>query len=120
MDLTSETHGDVTIIRAPGSRIDAAGAIRFKDAMRDLCNRATDRVVLDLAQVEFIDSSGLGAIVAAMKQLRDGQALDLAALNPNVAKVFRLTRMDSVFTIHATADPPGPALDPEQRRANAG
>ncbi|WP_407494030.1 STAS domain-containing protein [Pseudooceanicola sp. MF1-13] len=109
MDLTSETTGDVTIIHVPDSRIDAAAAIRFKDSMREHCTRAADRVILNLAQVDFIDSSGLGAIVASMKQLRDGQALELAALNPNVAKVFRLTRMDTVFTIHASADAPGQA-----------
>jgi len=109
MDLTAETHGDSTIIRVPDPRIDAAAAIRFKDAMRDLCADACDRVILDLALVDFIDSSGLGAIVASMKQMRDGQSLDLAALNPNVAKVFRLTRMDTVFTIHDAADSPGRA-----------
>lgn len=104
MQLTSDSADHGTIIRVPEPRIDAAVAIRFKDAMRALTDDAAERVILDLSRVDFIDSSGLGAIVAAMKQLRDGQKLELAALNPNVAKVFRLTRMDSVFVIHATAD----------------
>ncbi len=49
------------------------------------------RVILDLSSVKFIDSSGLGAIVAAMKQLGSGRRLDLAGLTPVVEKVFRLT-----------------------------
>ena len=104
MQLTADDLDHGTIIRVPDTRIDAAVAIRFKDAMRALTDQARDRVILDLSCVDFIDSSGLGAIVAAMKQLREGQELELAALNPNVAKVFRLTRMDTVFTIHASAD----------------
>lgn len=104
MELSSEDRDQTTVIRVAEPRVDAAVAIRFKDRMRELTDPGQDRIVLDLGQVDFIDSSGLGAIVAAMKQLREGQVLELAALNPNVAKVFRLTRMDTVFTIHASAD----------------
>ncbi len=75
--------------------------------MRDKTEDAGARIVLDLGQVEFIDSSGLGAIVAAMKQLGPDRRLDLVALNPNVDKVFRLTRMDSVFRIFDTLEDAG-------------
>ena len=61
---------------------------------------APGRVVLDLSGVGFIDSSGLGAVVAARRFLREGQALDLAGLTAPVARVFRLTRMDMLFAIH--------------------
>ena len=71
MNLTSERIGDCLIIRVGEPRIDAAVAIRFKDRMRDLTADAATRTVLDLSQVDFIDSSGLGAIVAAMKQRRN-------------------------------------------------
>jgi anti-sigma B factor antagonist len=50
--------------------------------------------------VHFLDSSGLGAVVGVMKLLAPERRLELAGLTPTVAKVFRLTRMDSVFTIH--------------------
>lgn len=92
------------LVHVDEARIDAAVAIRFKDRMRDLTAAHAGRVVLDLGGVEFIDSSGLGAIVTAMKQLPDGATLELAALMPNVDRVFRLTRMDTVFRIHASAD----------------
>ena len=100
MDLHSSHQNGVNVVTVNESRIDAAVAIKFKDAMRVLTETGPDRVVLDLAQVEFIDSSGLGAIVAAMKQLGEGRHLELAALSPNVEKVFRLTRMNTVFSIH--------------------
>ncbi|PJE27752.1 anti-sigma B factor antagonist [Pseudooceanicola antarcticus] len=102
MQLSTRTEKDATIITVEAERIDAAVAIRFKDLMRDTAEGCTGRIILDLGQVDFIDSSGLGAIVASMKQLGDGQKLELAALNANVDKVFRLTRMDTVFPIHAS------------------
>ncbi len=102
MQLLAEQHGDLLIVRVMEDRIDAAVAIQFKDRMRDVLQVPSARVVLDLAQVAFLDSSGLGAVVAVMKLLGPTRKLELAGLTPSVEKVFRLTRMDSVFTIHAT------------------
>ena len=99
MDLRSDKFPDRLLVTVQGKRIDAASAIQFKDQMRALTADAPDRVILNLEQVEFVDSSGLGAIVASMKQLAPEQKLELAALSPTVGKVFRLTRMDTVFTI---------------------
>ncbi|MDF0600671.1 STAS domain-containing protein [Psychromarinibacter sp. C21-152] len=114
MRLETETVGGTRLIRVCEPRIDAASAVEFKDAFRDCAADAPGRVVLDLGQVEFLDSSGLGAVVAAMKLLAPDRRLDLAAPRGKVEKVFRLTRMDTVFVIHpdvatamdATADAP--------------
>lgn len=100
MDLKTETQEDLLIVRAMEDRIDAVGAIEFKEQMRAICQNTQPRVMLDLSRVGFLDSSGLGAVVAVMKLLAPTRRLELAALTPNVAKVFRLTRMDTVFTIH--------------------
>lgn len=100
MRLTSRTEGGRMIVTVAESRIDAAGAIAFKEALRGLTDGFDGAVILDLANVDFIDSSGLGAIVAAMKQLGGERRLHLAGLTPNVDRVFRLTRMDMVFPIH--------------------
>lgn len=72
--------------------------------MRDATKNGPGRVVLDLARVQFLDSSGLGAIVAVKKLLAPDQVLELSGLTPTVEKVFRLTRMDSIFTIHPTIE----------------
>lgn len=104
MDLTSVVQDDVQIVSVNAERIDAAVAIQFKDVMRAETETGPGRVVLDLSRVEFIDSSGLGAIVAAMKQLGTGRRLDLAGLTPAVDNVFRLTRMDTVLKLFPTLD----------------
>lgn len=106
MDLVTESGPHGLVIRLLGPRIDAAGAIEFKEAVRLAADRPGSPVILDMGQVTFLDSSGLGAVVAVMKLLGPDRPLHLAAITPNVAKVFRLTRMDSVFTILPEAPPP--------------
>lgn len=102
MKLESEHRGNILVIRALSDRIDAAGAIQFKERMREIIEVPSQRVVLDLSNVLFLDSSGLGAVVAVMKALGPIRRLELSGLTPTVEKVLRLTRMDSVFIIHKT------------------
>ncbi len=100
MELVAEQRGEILVVRAMQDRIDAAGAIQFKDRMRELTQADNPRVVLDMSRVAFLDSSGLGAVVAVMKALGPERKLELSGLTATVQKVFRLTRMDSVFIIH--------------------
>jgi len=104
MSLTSTVTDSARIVTVNANRIDAAIAIQFKEDMRTETEGGPDRVILDLSSVNFIDSSGLGAIVAAMKQMGQGRNLDLAGLTPTVDKVFRLTRMDTVFKLFPSLD----------------
>lgn len=100
MQLTTQTRPKVLSVLVLEDRIDAASAIQFKELMRDLTGTAHPRVVLDLARVKFLDSSGLGAIIAVRKLLGPDRVMELSSLTPTVEKVFRLTRMDTIFTIH--------------------
>ena len=104
MELAYKDTTDARIITVNESRIDAAIAISFKDRMRELTDEGPNRVLVDMKQVDFIDSSGLGAIVAAMKQVGEDKTLELASLSNTVKKVFKLTRMDTVFSIHTDVD----------------
>ncbi len=98
--LAKETRG-ILVISALQDRIDAAGAIHFKDRMRELTGASNaPRVVLDMSRVAFLDSSGLGAVVAVLKALAPDRKLELCCLTPTVQKVFHLTRMNTIFTIH--------------------
>ena len=100
MNLNARRLGNSFVVTVDAPRIDAAVAIQFKDLIREATANAKGRVLLDLTQVQFVDSSGLGAIVAAKKQAPAGQTLELCGLSPSVQKVFALTRMDSVFSIY--------------------
>ncbi|MFD0859804.1 STAS domain-containing protein [Roseovarius aquimarinus] len=108
MDLSSSRHGDYQMITVNAPRIDAGAAIAFKEALRARTEGGTGDVLLDLGAVDFIDSSGLGAIVAALKLVGPDRRLDLARLTPDVEKVFRLTRMHTIFTIHTALEDAAP------------
>lgn len=116
MTFTLEDLPDGVLVRILEPRLDAAIAIRVKDRLREMAARHGPRLVLDLSQVDFMDSSGLGAILSIRRNLPDSRVLELAALTPNVDRVFRLTRMDTIFTIHAEAPAATPrASQPEAR-----
>jgi anti-sigma B factor antagonist len=100
MEIGRTDHGDIRALTPGGTRIDAANALAFKEAMRAAVAGHDGRVVVDMARIEFLDSSGLGALVATLKMLGRGRVLELARCGPIVLKVLRLTRMDSVFTVH--------------------
>ncbi len=106
MKLHAILDGDVLIVTPAEDRLDAAAAVQFKDAIRALADDAPARVILDMAPVKFMDSSGLGAVIGSMKLLAPATRLELAGLTPAVAKVFRLTQMDRIFTIHPVAPAP--------------
>lgn len=91
---------EITVLSADVARIDAAISMSFKEEARQLLLDQKGRIIIDLAQVEFLDSSGLGTLVAIMKMLDDGRRLELANCGPVVSKVLTLTRMDRVFILH--------------------
>jgi anti-sigma B factor antagonist len=103
VDITTRQEGQALVISVGDTRIDAAVAIEFKEAVRQAADGSGSPVILDLSNVGFLDSSGLGSVVAVMKLLAPERRLELAGLTAPVAKVFRLTRMDSIFTIHDRA-----------------
>jgi|TARA_R110002049_G_scaffold44333_5_gene129999 anti-sigma B factor antagonist len=104
MEVSAKTEDRFCVVSVMHQRIDAAAALEFKEAMRQTTADAPNVVILDLHRVDFIDSSGLGAIVATMKHLAPQRSLVLAGLTPAVEKVFKLTRMDSVFSVFNTLD----------------
>ncbi len=104
MKLIVSTNDECVNITVEEARLDAAIATRFKDRMREIVSKEPMPVKLDMQQVIFMDSSGLGAMIAVHKAMPDGSSLVLEGLTPNVDRVFRLTRMDSVFTIVPASD----------------
>lgn len=104
MDIEGTARDDVLLLTVNASRIDASSCVAFKERVRALVAGSQGRVMIDLRQVEFLDSSGLGALVAIMKML-GGRRLELAGCGVAVRKVLTLTRMDKVFTLHDA--PPG-------------
>ena len=71
--------------------------------MRHALTQNPQQKIIDLEQVNFIDSTGLGALISLQKAQQNASKLTFCSLHPQVAKVFKLTRMDEVLDIYATA-----------------
>lgn len=90
---------------APTGRLDVAGAPALKDAISGVAGEATPRVVIDMEGISFVDSTGLGSVIAALKQIRSRQGeLRLAAPNQQVRVVLELTTLDRVFPYYASVE----------------
>ena len=105
MKLTSERKGSVLVISfAEEGSLEASNVMDFRESVMGLLKEG-DKVVLDLGKVNFMDSSGLGAIVALGRSLsRGGGELRLANITPHVRTVFELTRLHRAFEIYDTVE----------------
>lgn len=101
MNITTEKHAEKTLLHVQEERIDAHNSTNLKDYLLRLLESGDIRLVVDLTDVRFIDSSGLGALLSGFKNagLRQG-SLTLAGLQPRVQSMFELTRLHRVFEIY--------------------
>jgi anti-sigma B factor antagonist len=105
LDVQTRQTEEGVVVVAPTGRLDVAGAPALKDAMSRLPKEGPTRVVIDMEGVSFVDSTGLGSVVAALKQLRNIHGeLRLAAPNEHVRVVLELTTLDGVFPYYATVE----------------
>ncbi len=82
----------------PAGVLDGLQANQLRQQVSELVASGNNLVLLDLADVNFIDSSGLGALIAVLKMLRTaGGDLYLCSLAAPVKHLFMLTRMDGIF-----------------------
>jgi len=97
----------VTVVVAPGPRLDAEVAGDFRATLLRLIARGDRKLILDLPAVDFIDSSGLGALVSALKHLKqiDGHGdIRLANVQPSVHAVLEIIRLNRVFAQFRTVE----------------
>ncbi|GAB4322573.1 MAG: hypothetical protein Kow0074_14250 [Candidatus Zixiibacteriota bacterium] len=102
MDSRVESFNDVDVIRVSG-RIDLVTSNTLKDTIRERLQRQRSKIVLNMERVDFINSSGLGAMVSILKDVRlSGGRLVLSNLAPYVQEIFEITQLANVFDIFGT------------------
>lgn len=101
-----ENHG-AAVIRPTGQRMDLQVAGEFRAALLELIQGGQTRLVVDLEDVNFIDSSGLGALVTALKTVKlrntDGD-IRLANVRPPVVALLEIIRLHRVFSSYPSVD----------------
>ncbi len=95
-------------VLAVGGELDVVGAPALRQAVVAAVSAGGTRLILDLTGVDFIDSFGIGAVVGALKRVRqrDGE-LALVCPAPRVRRVFELCDLDRILTLHNSIDSVG-------------
>ncbi|PSU34967.1 STAS domain-containing protein [Photobacterium lutimaris] len=97
MQYEAINQGQCTILQIKEERFDAKLAPSFREVVGKLSEEVGSHLVLDLTDVRFMDSSGLGSVMAVYKMLRGKQ---ISVVNPQraVKELLKLTRMDKLIT----------------------
>lgn len=104
MELTSDMVDDICAVTIPGDNLDASNSKEFKRVMAPILE-SHSKVVFDLSQLKFVDSSGLVAILSCLRQLNAaGGDIKLAGMSKSVRALFELVRMHRIFEIFNTRD----------------
>lgn len=100
MQIEMRTEQGVLVLKPEAIRLDASSAPAFRETLIGHIDGGARALVLDLSGVGFVDSSALGALIAAVKRMGPLGTLAISGVQPAVAKLFAITRMDRVFSIH--------------------
>ena len=102
MKITVKDEGGTKIVNLEG-RLDLATGGELKEEIKKHCESGSGRIHLNLQKIDFINSSGLGALVSIMKQVRVKKGkLTLSNLAPYVREIFDITQLSNVFEIYDT------------------
>jgi anti-sigma B factor antagonist len=104
LGLEVEERGDVAVLAVSGE-VDVATVPRLREQLHALVASGTPRIVVNLDAVDFLDSTGLGVLVGALKRVRNnGGELALVCTSPRIRKVFEVTGLTKVFSLYDTVD----------------
>ena len=99
--LTTRQVGDVTVVDVAGRITLGEGSATLRDAMRDMVSKNQKKILLNLGEVSYIDSSGIGELVSGFTTVTNsGGALKLLNLNKRVKDLLQITKLYTVFDVH--------------------
>ncbi|MEX0674709.1 MAG: STAS domain-containing protein [Gaiellaceae bacterium] len=104
-DITTEQLGEGRHVISLSGEVDLYTAPEFKQQLLEVISQGAETVIVDLTNTTFIDSTTLGVLVGGVKRLRpNGGQLSLVCSDRNITKIFEITGLDRVFTIHETRE----------------
>ncbi len=111
MQIDEKKIGNVMVVELLSERLDARVSANFKNQMLEIINRGNNSIVIALDRVEFVDSSGLGAIISSLKTMGSNGEMVISGPKNTVRSLFKLTRMDKVFKIYENTNDAVHALE---------
>lgn len=104
-EVNAEQRDGITVIRCGGEMVLGAATNAFRAALRQALGTPRAKVLVDLAEVKFLDSTGIGEIVAGYSLAWESQGqLKLCRLPQKIKDVLHVTRLSTVFEIHETEE----------------
>lgn len=104
LSLGSREVAGYTVVEVRGE-VDVYTAALLRQHLLEVIDGGAGQVVVDLRRVDFLDSTGLGVLVGALKRLRmAGGDLSLVCDSEKLLKIFRITALDRVFALHETVE----------------
>jgi anti-sigma B factor antagonist len=101
VQLTTRQVGDVTVIDASGRITLGDGSSAFRDLIKDMVGKGNKKILLNLGEVTYIDSSGIGELVSAYTTVSNASGdLKLLNLNKRVKDLLQITKLYTVFQVH--------------------
>ena len=100
MQSTQTKNDGALVITIHEPRLDTVNSAAFKNLMIDAVNRGETSLVIDLGEVDFMDSSGLSSLLSTLKSLQGKGEIVLAGLSEKVKKLFAVTKMERIFQIY--------------------
>ena len=98
--ISTRQVGDVTVIDASGRITLGEGASNFRDTVRELAAKGNKKLLLNLGDVSYIDSSGIGEMVSSFTTVTNGGGvLKLLGLNKRVKDLLQITKLYTVFEV---------------------
>jgi anti-sigma B factor antagonist len=110
--LGVEANGTACVVRL-GGELDLYNANDVRDALTSACKGGSDRVVVDLSEVEFMDSTALGVLIEARTKLPNRNGFMLAAPGLETKRALQISGLDRHFSIHDTVSEALDALVPD-------
>jgi anti-sigma B factor antagonist len=99
--LNTRQVGDVTVIDAAGRITLGEGSSTFRDTLRELMGKGQKKLLLNLADVTYIDSSGIGELVSGFTTVTNqGGRLKLLKLTKRVRDLLQITKLYTVFEVY--------------------
>lgn len=100
MNISRKTDGDIDILCLEG-RLDLASASKLKEMSREIAVKKNCKIILNMENVKFINSSGLGALVSILKDTRSANgSIKITNLASYVKEIFDITQLSSIFDIY--------------------
>jgi anti-sigma B factor antagonist len=105
MQIKHVTSGDVAVLHLQGKIMGGPDATSLHEKLHELIESGTRSVVIDLRDVDWMNSSGLGILIGGLSAIRkSGGDLRLASVTEKIEEVLRITKLDRVFDVYGSTD----------------